>query len=75
MLNRQVVLKQHPQGIPLPEDFALDEGAIAQQSVVVRGACVQPARSAIAAAPQRRGQRWQRIRGCISSRGASAVDI
>ena len=30
MLNRQVVLKRHPQGIPLPEDFDLVEGAIAQ---------------------------------------------
>ena len=32
MLNRQVVLKRHPQGIPLPEDFDLVEGAIAQPS-------------------------------------------
>ena len=30
MLNRQVVLKRHPQGIPLPEDFDLVEGSIAE---------------------------------------------
>ena len=30
MLNRQVVLKRHPQGIPLPEDFDLIESTIAQ---------------------------------------------
>ena len=30
MLNRQVVLKSHPKGVPLPEDFELIEGSIAE---------------------------------------------
>ena len=30
MLNRQVVLKSHPNGVPLPEDFELVEGSIAE---------------------------------------------
>jgi NADPH-dependent curcumin reductase CurA len=30
MRNRQVVLKRHPNGIPLPEDFDLVEGSIAE---------------------------------------------
>ena len=28
MTNRQVVLKSHPNGVPLPEDFELVEGVI-----------------------------------------------
>ncbi len=28
MSNRQVVLKSHPNGVPLPEDFALIESVI-----------------------------------------------
>jgi len=30
MLNRQVVLKSHPNGVPQPEDFELIEGSIAE---------------------------------------------
>ena len=30
MLNRQVVLKSHPKGVPLPEDFELIEGSMAE---------------------------------------------
>ena len=30
MRNRQVVLKNHPNGVPLPEDFELVEGSIAE---------------------------------------------
>ena len=30
MLNRQVVLKSHPNGVPLPEDFELVESTIAE---------------------------------------------
>jgi NADPH-dependent curcumin reductase CurA len=30
MSNRQVVLKRHPNGIPVPEDFDLVEGSIAE---------------------------------------------
>ena len=30
MRNRQVVLKSHPNGVPLPEDFELVEGSIAE---------------------------------------------
>ena len=30
MLNRQVVLKNHPNGVPLPDDFELTESSVAQ---------------------------------------------
>ena len=30
MRNRQVVLKNHPNGVPLPGDFELVEGSIAE---------------------------------------------
>ena len=32
MLNRQVVLKKYPDGVPVPEDFELIEGTIAEPS-------------------------------------------